>query len=81
MFLLQPAQLTEERKLVFPASSPSSTGIMKILYPNKTHLSSEELLITFRRLQRVFIGLPRLFAQIKHLCNVYCKFRRVIDNI
>ena len=73
MLPLQPAQLTEERKLVFPVSFPSSTGITKIVYANKTHLqrlSSKDSLITFRVLQRVFIILRRLFAKIKHLCNV-----------
>jgi hypothetical protein len=84
MFPLQPAQLTEERRLVFPASFPSSTGTTKIVCAIKTPLqclSSEDLLITFRSLQRVFIALQRLFAKIKNRCNVYHKFRRVIDNI
>ncbi len=59
MFPLQPAQLTGERRLVFPASSPSSTGITNIVCTNKTRLrrlGSKELLITIERLHRVFLA-------------------------
>ena len=71
MLPLQPAQLTGERKLVFPASFPSSTGTTKVVCKNKTPLQclgSKELLITIERLHRVFLA--EIYLTIS-LINIY----------